>query len=596
VISGSSVTKSGAGTLVLANASNSYTAGTIVNGGVVQVSADGALGAVPGTLTSNITLNGGTLQFGASFDIANTRGITMGAGGGTIDTQGFSNPTGYTPNKGFSGGDLTKIGTGTFFAAATTGGVNNVWTGNLIIKQGVWKIVATDGLPINPTTGGLRAAQVTLDGGTWQIGANVTATQSNRGITIAAGGGSIDTQGFTLTWPGPVAGTVSTSTLNKIGTGTLRLNSSVVASNYVGNVNVAAGTLQLDGGTAMGDLAAVSTANVAGATLNFTGNETIGSLAGGGTTGGNTTLGTFTLTTGGNGNSTNYAGIISGSGGKLTKAGTGTMTLSGANTYTGATTVSAGKLLLAQSLTQSTSLSVQNAATAEIAAGSGKVIKTGSLLVTGTGKVDLTDNKMIVAAGASQIGTLNAIRTLIVAGRNVPGGGVGDGTWTGNGITSSTAAAAFTANGVETRAVGYALNSFLPLGPYATFGGQSVSGTDILVRYTRNGDATLDGLCGDDDVTVLGAFYDSGATSGHQWYEGDFNFDGKIDDSDVTILGAFYNQGAPPLASDLSAKYGAQFASAFEAGQAMPVPEPAGVVLLAAGAVGLLGRRGRLRK
>ena len=31
-----------------------------------------------------------------------------------------------------------------------------------------WKVVASDGLPLNPTGGGLRPGQVTLDGGTWQ--------------------------------------------------------------------------------------------------------------------------------------------------------------------------------------------------------------------------------------------------------------------------------------------------------------------------------------------------------------------------------------------------------------------------------------------
>jgi fibronectin-binding autotransporter adhesin len=43
------------------------------------------------------------------------------------------------------------------------------------------------------------------------------------------------------------------------------------------------------------------------------------------------------------------SGVIEGIGGSLTKAGAGTLTLSGANTYTGGTTVSAGTLLLSGS-------------------------------------------------------------------------------------------------------------------------------------------------------------------------------------------------------------------------------------------------------
>ncbi len=60
-------------------------------------------------------------------------------------------------------------------------------------------------------------------------------------------------------------------------------------------------------------------ADVAGATLHLNADETIGSLAGGGTTGGNVELDTFTLTTGDAGNDT-FAGVISGTGG-LTKQG-----------------------------------------------------------------------------------------------------------------------------------------------------------------------------------------------------------------------------------------------------------------------------------
>jgi outer membrane autotransporter protein len=75
---------------------------------------------------------------------------------------------------------------------------------------------------------------------------------------------------------------------------------------------------------------------------------TIGSLAGGGTTGGNVTLGTGALTTG-DGSSTIYAGTISGTG-SLVKTGTGTFTLSGANTYTGTTTIDAGSLSVTGSL------------------------------------------------------------------------------------------------------------------------------------------------------------------------------------------------------------------------------------------------------
>jgi autotransporter-associated beta strand protein len=63
-------------------------------------------------------------------------------------------------------------------------------------------------------------------------------------------------------------------------------------------------------------------------------NQSISSLAGAGSV----TLGTATLTTGGNSSSTTFSGAISGTGG-LTKIGAGTLTLSGVSSYTGATNI-----------------------------------------------------------------------------------------------------------------------------------------------------------------------------------------------------------------------------------------------------------------
>ncbi|WP_155487144.1 autotransporter-associated beta strand repeat-containing protein, partial [Vibrio harveyi] len=68
-------------------------------------------------------------------------------------------------------------------------------------------------------------------------------------------------------------------------------------------------------------------------------NQTIGSLTGAGSV----TLGAATLTAGGDNSSTPFSGTITGTGG-LTKTGTGTLTLSGANGYFGATLVDAGTL------------------------------------------------------------------------------------------------------------------------------------------------------------------------------------------------------------------------------------------------------------
>ena len=148
---------------------------------------------------------GGTLQFGASCDLSNNRGITLGPGGGTIDTQGFTNPSGYTQYDGISGaGDLVKLGSGTFFMKAGNT-VNTGWKSNLVLRGGTWKIDGRGGLPYNTNTDLVyRPGQITFDGGTLQLAGTITVTSLQRGITIAAGGGTLDTQSFDFTWGGPV--------------------------------------------------------------------------------------------------------------------------------------------------------------------------------------------------------------------------------------------------------------------------------------------------------------------------------------------------------------------------------------------------------
>jgi hypothetical protein len=182
-----------------------------------------------------------------------------------------------------------------------------------------------------------------------------------------------------------------------------------------------------------------------------------------------------------------------------------------------------------------------------------------------TANYDLKTNAAIINyAGTSPVAT---VRQQILAGRGGPGLGK---PWNGQGITSSVAASANTTE-PESRSVGYAENGAMPLGPLTTFRGQPVDETSILFAYTRTGDANLDGMVNDDDVTIVGASYAPGVAQA-SWALGDFDYNGFVDDDDVTLLGAFYDPNAAPLIGAAPI-------------QTAAVPEPSSWLLIAAAIV-----------
>src|SRR5438876_4916230 len=70
--------------------------------------------------------------------------------------------------------------------------------------------------------------------------------------------------------------------------------------------------------------------------------------------------------------------------------------------------------------------------------------------------------------------------------------GYGTGNWLGTGLTSGAAAAA--ASGTNRTAIGIAEASDLFTSFPATFSGQSVDNTSVLLRYVYAGDADLSGM------------------------------------------------------------------------------------------------------
>jgi len=190
-----SLVKNGPGLLILAGSSNSnYSGGTYLNGGIVRISADSALGVVPGSAQAgNLTFNGGTLQWGAALTLNANRGITLLAGGGTLDLQTQS--TTYAGS--ITGpGSLTKRGNGLLVLSGTSN-----YSGETTITAGVLAITNSQALGSN--LGGTTVANLAQ----LRLDSNMTVTGEN--LTINGNGGNNNgalqaNTGITATWTGNI--------------------------------------------------------------------------------------------------------------------------------------------------------------------------------------------------------------------------------------------------------------------------------------------------------------------------------------------------------------------------------------------------------
>jgi fibronectin-binding autotransporter adhesin len=292
-----------------------------LNGGTLEIGGN-SLQAVFGVGASHYQFNlgGGTIQV-IEAALATNVNATLTAGSiSTIDTNGL----GATFSGILSGGGaLAKVGAGTLVLSGL-----NTYAGGTTIGAGV--LQATN----NSSVG---TGAVTLDGGSFQAGANGLAFANNFALAGAASN-AIDTQAFLLTLSGALSGAGGFA---KQGSGVLTLSG---ASTYTGATSVNAGALQAGAANVFSPNSAYTIASGAALDLNSF-NQTIGSLAGAG----NVVLGSAALTTGNDNTSTTFSGAIAGAGG-LTKTGAGTFSLTGSSTYTGPTNVNAGVLSVDGSL------------------------------------------------------------------------------------------------------------------------------------------------------------------------------------------------------------------------------------------------------
>ena len=307
---------------------NTYNGATQVNGGILSlqngaaiVDTNKVIVTAPGTLNLLNSEVIGSLA-GSGFVTLNANLLTTGGNGNTTLYSGVMSGNGAASLIKTGGGTMTLSGANTF-------------TGTAVVNNGVLQL--QNGAAIADVV----AVTVTAPGSMDLLNSEVIGSLAGTGnVTLNANLLTTGGNNGTTTYSGVMSGNGAAS-LVKNGTGTMTLSG---ANTFTGTAVVNDGTLSLQGGAAIADTVAVTVNNPAGVPfgiLNLVTSETIGSLAGAG----NVTLNARTLTTGGNGNTTTFSGVMSGAGGGLTKNGGGTFTLSGQNTYTGATLVNAGTLL-----------------------------------------------------------------------------------------------------------------------------------------------------------------------------------------------------------------------------------------------------------
>jgi autotransporter-associated beta strand protein len=266
--------------------------------------------------------------------------VKTGAGSLVLSSAASNFANGFNLNQGSLIFANNSVGTP---PAVTAGPIG---TGTLTLANGV--AVMSDGTARTignavSVTQDFTFGTLATDGSRANAGNNLTLSGV---VTLASGAHTINVGGLLMT--GTISGQLTGGTdLTKSGPGTFVLQNAT--NNYGGTTTVSAGTLQLGSAGAIPDGSALIVNNGGFFNLNAF-SETVGSLAGAGVI--TNTGAAATLTTGSDATSTTFSGVITNQTNALgvTKIGTGTQTLAGANSYTGATVVTGGILSISNAL------------------------------------------------------------------------------------------------------------------------------------------------------------------------------------------------------------------------------------------------------
>jgi len=352
--------------------------------GTVQVSdADGLgedpAGAYPdkvnflasGTLYNTVDVS---LTCDAGMTIADGVRGTFHVGDGPADDLIIN---GVISDGGSNDGQVLKNGPGTLYLLGV-----NTYDGATVVSNGTVRIQADSGLGDEP--GAETDGHLTLDGGRLLLANSSDAIRGNRNIELGAGHGTLSALSHkTLTVNSKIKG-AGNLIIDTAATGPIVLAG---VNEFTGNTTIHSGTLRISADRGLGQDPGSPTPDkitLDGGTLQATATFELDSDRGIAIGAGN---GTISVN---NGAELTYDGIIAGGGAALTKEGSGTLVLTGANTYSGGTTVRAGALVVNGSIATSLGVTVNG----------------GN--IGGTGTVpDLTLAGGGVSPGAS-VGTLTA--------------------------------------------------------------------------------------------------------------------------------------------------------------------------------------------
>ena len=160
-----------------------------------------------------------------------------------------------------------------------------------------------------------------------------------------------------------------------------------------------------------------------------------------------------------------------------------------------------------------------------VSPGATGALKTAGLFIdtAAGGVLDLADNQLIVDYDADSAAAAH-VHELIAAARN-------HGAWDLPGLTTSVAGT----DGVRGLACAEATDVLFISGTETTtWAGETVDATAVLVRFTYDGDANLDGLIDGADYGLIDNYVQFPGTDGYA--NGDFNYDDVIDGADYGII------------------------------------------------------------